>query len=188
MLRLTGGQLRGRQILTPKNISTRPSGARVREALFNSIQTLIHEAKVLDLFAGSGTLGFEALSRGAQSCVFVDKSIQPINLIKKNAKSLGLEAQIQVIFDGVGECFEKMAETGPYDIILVDPPYSDPVIELFGQNIWKEILSENGVLCYETSSKRVSELAKLSQFLVKIRQKTYGDTVLTTFTRGDKVE
>src|SRR5262245_32005744 len=99
MIRITGGELRGRSLRTPKHSErspdrTRPTQAKLRQALFNSLQMHIPEARVLDLFAGSGTLGFEALSRGAESVVFVESSREVCRLIQQNAQELGVEDRV----------------------------------------------------------------------------------------------
>src|SRR3954463_12407087 len=101
MLRLTAGEFRGRMIHTPPDLRTRPTQAMLRQALFNSIQASIPGARVLDLFAGSGALGFEALSRGAEAVIFVDQAPAAVRCIRQNIEELKVETQTQVFAEGI---------------------------------------------------------------------------------------
>ena len=101
MLRLTGGEFRGRSIHTPGHDQTRPTQAKLRQALFNSLQTVITDATLLDLFAGAGTLGFEALSRGASHVTFVESNRTVARLIEKNAAELNVRDRVRVVVDSV---------------------------------------------------------------------------------------
>src|SRR6185437_308628 len=98
--------------------------ARLRQALFNSIQTLISDAAVLDLFAGSGALGFESLSRGASRVVFVEDSRQAVKLIEANAKELGVFDRVEILSDSVDRVRNELTKLGPFEIVLADPPYA----------------------------------------------------------------
>lgn len=191
-LRLTGGEFRGRIIQTPKHQHTRPTQARLRQALFNSVQMLIPEARVLDLFAGSGALGFEALSRGASFAVFVEDAKSTVRLIEKNAQDLKVTDRSKIWADAVDRenrggqsaFWKKMVEQGPFDVVLADPPYDGGwEMALLEHAPWKELLTENGVFCLEWGSLKseVSELPERVGFLVKTREKHYGDSVLTTY-------
>jgi len=187
MIRLTGGFLRGRVIHTPSHNATRPTQARLRQALFNSIQAHTESARVLDLFAGSGALGFEALSRGAQDVVFVEKAKTTAALIQKNANLLKVTDQIQVITGAVEKTLEKLSHLGPFDLVFADPPYGDGwEILLLNDYSWESLLSEKGLLCLEWGSQKsqVSELPAVVRTLEKIREKQYGDSVLTTYAKG----
>jgi 16S rRNA (guanine(966)-N(2))-methyltransferase RsmD len=195
-LRLTGGEFRGRIIQTPKHQHTRPTQARLRQALFNSIQTLIPDARVLDLFAGSGALGFEALSRGASQAVFVEDAKSTVRLIERNAQDLKVLDRSVIWTDAVDREYRggqssfwkrilaHVESQGLFDIVLADPPYDGGwEMALLEQAPWKEILTENGVFCLEWGSlkSQVSELPERVGFLVKTREKNYGDSVLTTY-------
>jgi 16S rRNA (guanine966-N2)-methyltransferase len=190
-LRLTGGEFRGRIIQTPKHQHTRPTQARLRQALFNSIQAFIPEARVLDLFAGSGALGFEALSRGASQVVFVEDSKSTVRLIERNAQDLKVTDRALIWADAVDRenrfwkrIIDHVAAQGPFDMVLADPPYDGGwEMALLEQAPWKEILTESGVFCLEWGSlkSQVSELPERVGFLVKTREKNYGDSVLTTY-------
>ena len=184
MLRITGGIYRGRTLLTPPQDQTRPTQAKLRQALFNSLQTLIPEARVLDLFAGSGALGFEALSRGAKEVVFVEIARPVSKLIEKNAEVLKVKESVTLISDSVESALKKLERLDPFDLILADPPYEEGwEMKLLLEWPWQSLLSEGGCFCLEWGLKKsqVSELPEEIPFLVKIREKNYGDSVLTTY-------
>ena len=123
MMRIIAGQYRGQRLKAPKGPQTRPTASRLREALFNICQNRIERARFLDLYAGSGAMGFEALSRGAESAVFIDAHKEAIQCIEANAASLQVQSQIQVFR---GEAIATLAwlekQGDPFDIIYADPP------------------------------------------------------------------
>lgn len=183
MIRLTGGEFRGRSILTPPSFDTRPTQAKLRQALFNSLQVFIPEARVLELFAGSGALGFEAISRGAESVVFVEQSRSVVKLIEKNANSLEVKDRVIVLTEKVETSWARLLKLGPFDIVLADPPYANPPASLLNGPPWDKLMAPNSRLCIEWSDKNLRGvgLAESFPFLVKVREKNYGDTVLTTY-------
>ena len=124
-MRIIAGLYRFRELKAPKTDATRPTASRMRESFFNICQGIIEDAVVLDLFAGSGAIGFEALSRGAKSVAFVDESKEAIRCIHDNAKLLGVEKQIQVFHGDVYTMLrylEKQKRT--FTLIYADPPYA----------------------------------------------------------------
>ena len=193
MIRLTGGELNGRAVETPKHHKTRPTQARLRQALFNSIQFQIPEAQVLDLFSGSGSLAFEALSRGARLAVAVESDAATAKIILKNAEALGVKDLIRVQVSEVQKFFEqdqalvqKLGVSLPFDLVFADPPYAAGFeVGLLEKGRWRDWLKEDGVLCLEWSplKSKLAELPERVPFLVKIREKNYGDSVLTTYRR-----
>ena len=120
-IKITSGKFRGRSIKSPNSKLTHPMGSREKLALFNMISDFLTGARVLDVFAGSGALGIEAISRGAESATFVEKAGSVARIIKENISSLGLDDFAKVIIGDVSnlELDEK------FDIILADPPYDD---------------------------------------------------------------
>jgi 16S rRNA (guanine966-N2)-methyltransferase len=121
---IVAGTHKHRKLLTPKGLETRPTTSRMREALFNICQTYIEGANFLDLFAGSGAMGIEALSRGASRITFVDSSKASIKCIQKNLENLAFEEQSQVILGDVFVMSERLAKQGrQFDIIYADAPY-----------------------------------------------------------------
>ena len=186
MLRLTGGIFRGQGIQAPKNSGTRPTQAKLRQALFNSLQLYLQDAKVLDLFAGSGALGFEALSRGAQEVVFVEESRTVVKLIEKNSDLLGVREKVHLLGMSVDQAVPKILKSAPFDIVLADPPYQEGwEMKLLTQLPWNELLAEGGRFCLEWGVQKsaVSELPAELPYLEKVREKTYGDSILTTYLR-----
>jgi 16S rRNA (guanine966-N2)-methyltransferase len=122
-VKIVAGELGGRLLATPRGRAVRPTAARLREALFQRIGPL-PGAAVLDLFAGSGALGFEALSRGAASCLFADVAAASISCIRANVKALGLERRATVRRADFKRVLRDEARGGVrYDLVLLDPPY-----------------------------------------------------------------
>ena len=126
-MRVITGSARGVSLKTPDGMQTRPTTDRVKEALFSIIQFEIPGASVLDLFGGTGQLGIEALSRGAKSATFVDQSSAACNLIKENLRRTKLESGAKVIRGDYLEYLSRCREK--YNIILLDPPYAEVVLE-----------------------------------------------------------
>ena len=184
MLRITGGELRGRSLEAPAGDRTRPTQAKLRQALFNSIQADLPDARVLDLFSGSGALAFEALSRGAAHAVSVESARPAAKLISKNAAALGVRERFTLIEDSVDRAWGRLA--GPFDVVLADPPYAAGwELRLLQEFPWQSLLSEGGVFCLEwgTQKSRAETLPEHIAFLEKVREKTYGESVLTTYRR-----
>lgn len=123
-MHIFSGLYKSRKILSPKGQKTRPTSGRLREALFNICQLEIKEAVFLDLFSGSGAMGIEALSRGANEVVFVDNSRESIRCIQSNLAALGIVSKAQVIYSDVFDAMKKLAKCGcHFDVIYADPPY-----------------------------------------------------------------
>ncbi len=136
-MRIIAGSARGRQLKTPRGSeTTRPTTDKVREAIFGALQFEIPQSRVLDLFAGSGAMGIEALSRGADFAVFVDADRAAAALVRENLKELGMQEQAQVLQMDYSSALRVLRE--PFDFIFLDPPYHaglyqpaiDAVIEL----------------------------------------------------------
>ena len=148
MIRITGGEYRSRLLETPNTNLTKPTMDKVRAAVFSALGDVAKNAKVLDLFAGSGSYGFEALSRGASSVTFVDSSVDAIKTIKKNAASLKCE-NIEVLNSDVLRFLEQNHQE--FSIIFVDPPYKLEIYEeVVKMAISNMVLSENGVIVLES--------------------------------------
>ena len=150
-MRIISGKLGRRRIRVPGSVA-RPSTDRLREALFSILSQRIEGAKVLDLYAGSGALGLESLSRGAESCVFVDESREAQQVIKKNLSELDLEGGRIVSGDAIRML---KADRGKYDLIFADPPYfkssadSDHVHRLLSSKALPSLLAKDGLLVVE---------------------------------------
>jgi 16S rRNA (guanine966-N2)-methyltransferase len=124
-MRVVGGSARGRQLVAPPGPATRPTTDRVREAVFNALGSrgVVHGARVLDLFAGSGALGIEALSRGAAHATFVDDAVRARKAVAENLATTGLADRADVVADRA-ERFVRRPTTAGFDLAFCDPPYA----------------------------------------------------------------
>ena len=171
-MRVNTGIARGKNIETLAGSDVvRPTSQKAKEAIFSAIQFFIPGASMLDLYAGSGQMGIEALSRGATHCVFVDQSRDAINIIKKNLKNTGLFAMASV---AQGDAISYMERTNHlFDFIYADPPYHK---DLAGEVLLRagRLLNENGLLAIETEKEVL--LPKTMSRLSLRKQYTYGNT------------
>lgn len=175
-MRVIAGSAGGIRLAVPKH-GVRPTMDRVKAAIFSSLGDVVVGARVLDLFAGSGALGIEALSRGAASVLFVDKDQQSIQTIEKNLVKTKFEARVRSrdVFDFL----RNAAETENFDIIFADPPYEEPesgegcTEKLLCNDTLHHLLEPRGVFVLE---KRPSETLPDMQLWHIRRQKTYGTT------------
>ena len=123
-MRIISGSARGTKLKAPKGMSTRPTADRIKESLFNMLGSLLYEAKVLDLFSGTGSLGLESLSRGAAHAVLIDQATDSIAAIKFNAAHTHLEDRCTVLKSDVFAALKKLYRKGEhFDVIFCDPPY-----------------------------------------------------------------
>lgn len=184
MIRITGGEFRGRSLRTPHHQHTRPTQAKLRQAWLNSIQTSISDSGILDLFSGSGAMGFEALSRGARHVVFVESSRPTAKIIEENALTLNVREQCSIIVSDVFNCWVQAERNAPFDLVFADPPYHVGFEErLLHEVSWGKILRPEGLFCVEWGRRKGGKesLPEKLPFLVKVREKNYGESVLTTF-------
>jgi 16S rRNA (guanine(966)-N(2))-methyltransferase RsmD len=121
-MRVVAGAYGGRRLTAPPGDATRPTSDRVREALFSVLGASVQDARVLDLFAGSGALGIEALSRGAASAVFVDRSPRAVEAVRANLAALGIEAEVHRV-EARAWLRTASARADTYDLVFLDPPY-----------------------------------------------------------------
>ena len=152
-LRLTGGTLRSRSVSTPAGRAVRPTPARVKEALFSILADRVNDANVLDLFAGTGALGFEALSRGAAHATFVEQHRPTADALRGTARALGLADRTTVL--GVpADRAARMVE-GRYDIVFADPPYAQPYpAAAFAALRERGAIDERSLVVYEHSARQ----------------------------------
>ncbi len=186
MIRITAGEWKGRSLATPPTQATRPSQARLRQALFNSIQFTIPEAKILDLFAGSGSFSFEALSRGAASAVLVENHRSALEAISKNIRDLKIGSNVRVIKEDVEKSIPLLLRTTPFNFIFADPPYAGGwEMRLLGDLPWPNLLADDGIFVLEWGvlKSKIEAVPEETEHLVKIREKVYGDSVLTSYQR-----
>jgi len=180
-VRIIAGSARGRSLFVPAGDRVRPTADRVKEALFSSLTSrfgTIEDLAVLDLFAGSGNLGIEALSRGAGSAVFVDNNPESLQFIKKNLQLTGFSDRAEVIrADAVAAVKQLASANMKFDIIVADPPYGAIAIseELIAAVANGKLMREGGVMVIESARK--AEMT-LPAGLGLSARKVYGDTAL----------
>lgn len=176
-MRVVAGEFRGRKLVAPAGDATRPTADRVREALF-SILGDVSGARVLDLYAGSGALGIEALSRGAAAADFVDSSRAAVEAIRGNLDTLGLEASVHRR-DALAFLAERTGGD-PYDLVFADPPYDSAVraAARLAERL-PPILTEDAVIVTESNKRDPLELP-----FTLLRERTYGDTRIAVHRNG----
>ena len=158
-MRVISGSVRGRKLKAPVGSDIRPTADLIKESIFNIVQFDIEGRRVLDIFAGTGQLGIEALSRGARSAVFVDSSPHAIKLIAENLKLCGFSENAQIIRR---DALKYLQNSEKFDLIFIDPPYSENVAEdVLGEIIQFDKLNDNGIIIFEMSADRVSPVADL---------------------------
>jgi 16S rRNA (guanine(966)-N(2))-methyltransferase RsmD len=174
-LRVAGGEARGRKLKAPKNI--RPTQGMVKQAIFNMVGPGIDGAKVLDLFAGSGALGIEALSRGAAAVTFVDQQPRGLAILRQNLDALGFKDRAHLVRADVVRWLEATPDTiRAADFVFLDPPYDDVVLDRSLKVLDREV---TGATVLAEHSRR-HQLPALERLRVD-RQRRYGDTVVTVF-------
>ena len=177
-MRVITGMARGRKLREPANMDIRPTTDQVKEALFNIVQFDIEGRRVLDLFAGTGQLGIEALSRGARSATFVDESSEAIKIIKANLEHCRLTGEV-VRTDAIG----FLKRCGKYDLIILDPPYASDLLEKTLKYIIEfDILAEGGIIICETRAEKT--VPQLDAPYYTGREYKYGKVHLTVCGRN----
>ncbi len=147
MIRITGGEFRSRKLLIPSDGKTKPTMDKVRSAVFSALNDKVLNSDVLDLYAGSGSFGFESLSRGAKSATFVDRGVEQIDTIKNNANLLNVE--VSCYLSDVYNFIDN--STRAYDIIFIDPPYKETIYQEIVDMIFaKSILNDGGIIVLES--------------------------------------
>lgn len=179
-MRVTGGALRGRRIRVPPGAAVRPTSDRVRESLFGRLGDL-GGVRVLDVFAGSGALGIEALSRGADAAVFIERSGSVATVLRSNLDALGLSTQAHLVRGEAAAGVRRLAQEGArFELVLLDPPYQDAAALLRALRA----LASSGILApHATVVVEASKHAPppLVEGLALVDERRYGDTVLHRF-------
>ena len=176
-MRVITGTARGRRLKTPEGMDIRPTTDNVKESVFNIIQFDIEGRRVLDLFAGTGQLGIECLSRGAASATFVDRDREALKIVRENLRTCGFTAQVVQ-----EDALHFLERGGSYDLIFVDPPYDsglyDPVLERIKL---VDILSDGGIIICE--ARRETPLPEMTAPYHKGREYVYGKVRLCLYTK-----
>jgi 16S rRNA (guanine(966)-N(2))-methyltransferase RsmD len=177
-LRIIAGELKGRRLTTPKDDKIRPTSDKVKEAIFSMIADTYYEGVVIDLFAGTGNLGIEAISRGARRCYFGDKSRTSLVLIKENIAHCKVQDKAVVIAGDYEMVLKRISEKA--QIIFLDPPYKDGLmidcIELIDQ---LNLLTEDGYIIAEHSLRE--KLPEQIGNLEMIKEKRYGKIAVSIY-------
>ena len=184
-MRVISGKARGLKLNTPKNEDVRPTTDRVKESLFNIINGYIIDGEILDLFAGTGSLGIECLSRGANKCVFVDVSKTSIDIVKSNIKKARVEDNAEILNIDYKSAIDKVKnKTYKFDIIFMDPPYYENMfMDALKKIDESDILKADGIIVVEHDTKQ--EFPESIGKLIKDRSKKYGNTTLTFYCMED---
>lgn len=173
-MRIISGSARGTKLYTLEGKQTRPTLDRIRESVFNILQRRIKDAQVLDLFAGSGAIGLEALSRGANSVIFCDQSPKAIQIVEKNIEKTHFKEKSVLCKMDYIECLENFKDK-QFDFIYLDPPYdSDYTIQAVKKIVEYDMLNKTGNIFIETDMVKQIE-GKLKDLQVTIKQiRKYG--------------
>jgi 16S rRNA (guanine966-N2)-methyltransferase len=179
-LRIVAGRLRGRRLRVPSDPELRPTSDRVREALFNILGQDLSGFDVLDLFAGSGAIGFEALSRGARRVVFVEANPKTAVALRRAAEELGVANEARIVIDRVENVLDRARLGGPYHVIVADPPYEATAEARLVDGVDAgRLLGMHGTLVVERESRNPAEPGDSGLGLV--RTTAYGRTSLDFF-------
>ncbi len=174
-MRVITGKARGKRLISPKGMDIRPTTDNVKEAVFNIVQFDIEGRRILDLFAGTGQLGIECLSRGAKEAVFVDQSRDAVKIVKENLKSCGFSARVVQM-----DALSFLRTCGKFDLVFIDPPYDaglyDKVLETINS---VDILSDGGIIICE--SRRETQLPEMRPPYLKWKEYRYGSVKLCLY-------
>lgn len=185
-MRVIAGSAKGRQLKAPRGMNTRPTADRVKEALFNILGLRIVDSLFLDLFSGTGNMAIEAISRGAQKAVLLERQRNALQVIKANLTLTGFDAQAEVMAMDVQQGLALLGQRmTTFNIIFIDPPYlkgyEQPTLEGIINN---NLLAGGGIVVIESS--KLDRLPALVGNLVGIRQERYGDTVLSFYSKQEQ--
>lgn len=184
-MRVIAGSAKGRTLRAPPGRGTRPTADRVREALFASLGPSLRDAVVLDLWSGSGALAIEALSRGAQRAVLVERDRAAVSVLRANLAACGFTERAAVVAGDVRR-FARRPRDGPFDLVLADPPYSAPAEE-----VWAVVADLHGAGALAAGAEVVVERGAKDpvptppSYLALDRVQPYGDTALWRLTLAD---
>ena len=178
-MRVITGLAKGRKLKTPKDYAVRPTTDNVKESVFNIIQNDIAGRKALDLFAGTGQLGIEAISRGASFCTFVDNSKNSLSIIRENINICSFGDKSEVI---AADSVDFLKRCNKYDLIFIDPPYDSDLYGKVLENIKLfDILTEGGIIILE--QRREFDTVQMPYPYVVLKEYLYGKIKIITYTR-----
>lgn len=182
MSRIIAGTAKGRTLVVPKS-GTRPTSDRVRESLFSILNSRVEwdELRALDLFAGSGALGLEAVSRGAAAATLVDKAPAAVTAMTKNAEALGFVDSVEIVRSEVASWIHNASVTNPFSLVFLDPPYelaNDSLKSLVGDLADSGLLADCALVVVERAV-RGESFEFSSEHFEPVVERKYGDTLVT---------
>lgn len=184
-MRIITGSARGTKLDTLEGLDTRPTAERVKESVFSMLQFEIENRKVLDLFAGSGQLGLEALSRGAMGCTFVEKNIEAMEIVKKNARKTGLIDKCKIVNVDYKDYLRGAKNREKFDIVFLDPPYSQKIIpELIESLVKFDLLNPNAKVVCESED----DIVYCTEGLEVVKHNKYGRVYITVLCANNAEE
>ena len=179
-MRIIAGERKGHTIHAPKGLDTRPTSDRVRENVFNIVAPWVEGARVLDLYAGSGAMGLEALSRGAAAVVFVESEPEAVRAIERNLDKLRLTGATVLRTHAASGLAQEAIAGRKYDLVLADPPYAMTDYAALASH-FPRVLADDGLLVFESAARTEPELPGLA---VRTSRK-YGSTRITVFEHAE---
>jgi len=182
-MRIIAGRFKGLRLPSPRNKGVRPTADRVREAIFSAIGASVVGTRILDLFAGTGAFGFEALSRGAARAVFVERDHQVAQLLASTARALDSEDQVLILTMPASKAIPHLTKRGiTFGIVFLDPPYGTECLESVMLNkAFQDLVEPDGLLIVERSVRDSS--TEVPEIFEKWSAKRYGDTVVEIFNK-----
>ena len=181
-MRIIAGAYKGRRLVTPRGETTRPTADQVRIALLDTLMPWLPEARVLDLFAGAGGVGLEALSRGAAHATFVERDARAVHALRANVTALGVARAARVVRDDVRRALQTLSRDGErFDVVFLDPPYDGDDVATTLDALGVELLADGAVVVAQHLTKRAppTSVGGLTAF----RARRFGETTLTFFRR-----
>lgn len=183
-MRIIAGEARGRRIFTPTGRETRPTTDRVKESIFNILGSKVPEARVLDLFAGTGNLGLESISRGANHCIFVDNSREAVKLVRENIALLKYEDYTEVYNNDALSALDVLKKRSiNFNIIFLDPPYHKDIVPVvLNKIIETDTIAGEGIIVAEHDNK--DPVPETISYLVRFKWSVYGTTTVSFYKRN----
>jgi 16S rRNA (guanine(966)-N(2))-methyltransferase RsmD len=175
MMRIITGKAKGKKLFTLEGDATRPTSERIKGAIFSAIQFDIEGRRVLDLFAGSGQMGLEALSRGATGATFIDSSREAMEIVKKNAKVTGFFDNGKYIVSDGANYLRKSAGREKYDLVFIDPPYAMNLCKKSVEALLRyDVLRDGAIVVLESGKEEINLEAEPYSAFEVIKSTSYG--------------
>ncbi|MFD3156520.1 16S rRNA (guanine(966)-N(2))-methyltransferase RsmD [Haloimpatiens sp. FM7330] len=184
-MRIIAGEARGRKLLSPEGMNTRPTLDRIKESIFSIIQTRVYGAKTIDVFAGTGSLGLESVSRGAKECYLIDKHPVTFGLLKKNVENLRFEDRCKCYNMDSYEALKSLGDKGlEFDLIFIDPPYRKEMIPLSVDIIHeKKLLNREGLIVCKIDT--IEDIYEGNGKIQLTDKRRYGNTTVCFYAYGE---